>query len=310
MPFIYAPLLTHMLTKMNDFSAHATVSDVPLVAAVAASLACRCQGLSLSIKELRSSVKTQILSTETMLRHHRNVYKDSSHISEILSHMEYVKEWATLCRDAVSFGQMMSWLKVQRVLCIRLFIHDSCILQLFAYICERIRLNGECLPTALEVLLNDQRTSGFLFLDGRPKRLEDCKTGIERWSDPGKMLDNISLTQHIFSKRSKPTVAQQIIDGGGRMTKAMIYQLNSKPLEDYLSWELDPPDPIRLEAILLSAACSIAEKSSIKSKPKFKCDGAVWFFVRTKVLYRPEMEKLLLSRFMDKYVLGDTQVEA
>ena len=151
----YAPLLTQMLTRVKDPSGDKTIFDVPFVAVVAASLVCRVQGLSLSIEDLRSSVKTQILSTEPLLLRHVTIYKDVGTSQEILLHMEYVKEWASLCRDAVSFGQMMSWLKVQHIICIRYFTHDSSILQLFAYMCERIRLNGEPLPTALEVLLND-----------------------------------------------------------------------------------------------------------------------------------------------------------
>jgi hypothetical protein len=290
-----------MLTKVKELSGHTTIFDIPFVAAVAASIACRCRGLSLSIEELRPSVKTQIVSTETILQHHSKIYEDHAMMMELSSDIQNLKEWAILCRDVVSLGQMMSWLKIQRVLCVRLFIHDSSLLQLFAYICERTRLNGEPLHTALEELFNDQRTSGFFFLDGRPKNLGDCEKGVKRWSDPKGMLDNLELTKHIFSKRCKPTVAQQIFEGEGRMKNTMVKQLNGKLLEHYLNWELDPPDPIRLEAILISAASSIIGKDSTKSKS----NGEVWFLLRKKVLFRPEMEKQLLSKFLDEYILSN-----
>ena len=298
-PFNYAPLLTQMLTQVKNFFTSMTVFDVPFVAAVAASLACRCYGVSLSTEQLRSSVQTQILSTEIILQKHAKIYKDHGLIQEILLRIENVKKWATKCQDAISFGQMMSWLKIQYVLCVRLFIHDSSILQLFAYICERIRLNGKPLPAALEVLFDDQRVSGFLFLNERPKSLEECKRGVERWSDPKGMLDNLKLTQHIFSKRCKPTVAQQIFERGGGVTHAMVKQLNNKPLEDYLNWELEPPDPIRFEAILIRAAGNIIGKDLTKSK--FLSE--TWSFLRNKVLYQPEVEEQLLWQFMKEYVM-------
>jgi hypothetical protein len=291
-PFNYAPLLTAMLTKIKDLSGSKTICDIPFVAVVAASLAHRCRGLNISIEKLRSSVQTQILSTETILQHRAKICKDDNTIPEMLSRIKTVKKWATNCHDVVSFGHMMSWLKVQHVLCIRLFIHDSSLLQLFAYMCEGKRLRGEPLPTALEVLFDDQRISGFLFFDGRPKTLEDCNWGVQRWSDPNGMLKNLKLTQHIFSKRCKPTVAQRIFEGH-RMTHKMVKQLNGQSLEDCLNCELNPPDPFRLEAILISAVCSVSKKDLTKEK--------AWFHLRTKVFQRPILETKLLSGFMEKY---------
>lgn len=152
----------------------------------------------------------------------------------------------------------------------------------------------------MEDLFNDQRTSAFFFLNGRPKNLGDCEYGIKRWSDPQGMLDDLKLTQRIFNKRNKPTVAQQIFEGGGRMNKTMVEQLNGKLLEHHLDWELDSPDPLRLEAILISAASSITGNDLTISN-----SSEIWFFVRYKVLFQPKMEKLLLSEFMNEYLLSD-----
>ncbi|KAH3938543.1 hypothetical protein HBH98_246940 [Parastagonospora nodorum] len=93
-------------------------------------------------------------------------------------------------------------------------------------------------------------------------------------------------------------MTQQIIEMEGRMTISMVNQLKGKALEDHLSWELDLPDLIGLEAILIKAARSFKEKDSIESEP----NGEVWVFVGRQVLYRPEMEKQLLSKFIDEYV--------
>ena len=279
-----------MLSRIKEPSGPKTISNVPFVAVVAASLAHRCRELNPSIKELRSSVMTQILSTDTILQHHAQIYEGNKFLHDILSRMETVKERATTCQDAVSFGQMMSWLRVERVLCIRLYIFDSSLLQLFAFICEGMRLKGTTLPPALEDIFSDQRISDFLFLDGRPKTLDDCERGVEMWADPRGMLGRLKVTQHIFSKRCKPTVAQQILEGQGRMTG----HLNGKPLEERLNWELNPPDPVRLEGILISAVCGVANK---------KLDTAgTWSYLRTKVFVQPTLQKKLLSKFLVEYV--------
>jgi hypothetical protein len=314
-PRDYAPLLTQMLAEFKlESSAGAgsrTVFNVPFIAVVAASLARRCAQSSLFIEELRSSVETQIIlteaalrkrismekqiiSTETSWRKHAKKHKDDGKILDLLM---CIKKWATECRDAVSFGQIMSLLKVQYVRCMRLFIHDSSILQLFGYICERIRLNGESLPLTLEALLDDQRVSRFLFLDGRPKTLAECERGIERWSDPAGMLKNIQLTQDIFHSRSEPTLTQRILDEKGRVTHDMVRQLNGKPLEDYLSWEFAFPDPIRLEATVISAVSTVAGKIFTGSRSSEQA----YLYLRNTVLYNRDLEEQLLSNFMKQY---------
>jgi hypothetical protein len=67
-----------MLTEVKTPFDHTQISDVAFVAAVAASIARRCQKLSLPIEELRESVKTQILSTETILQYQFMSYEDEA----------------------------------------------------------------------------------------------------------------------------------------------------------------------------------------------------------------------------------------
>ncbi|KAI1685649.1 hypothetical protein KJE20_03614 [Pyrenophora tritici-repentis] len=264
-PFSNAPLLTQMLVKVKELHHSMIISEVPFIAAVAASLAARCSNLGLSTENLCSPVHMQIISTDVILARHAETYKDTTNtIHDILRDMKSIKTWAATCHDAISFGQIMSWLRIRHVLCVRLFVHDSSLLQLFAYICERTRINGKPLHPVLEGLFNDRRITGFLFLDGRPKNLGDCVRGIERWSDPKGMLDNLELTQDIFGARYKPTVAQQIFEGRGGATHAIIEQLNGRSLEEYLDWELEPPDPMRLEAILISTIRNDMGNDSIK----------------------------------------------
>ena len=110
------------------------------------------------------------------------------------------------------------------------------------------------------------------------------------WADPRGMLGRLKVTQHIFSKRCKPTVAQQILEGQGRMTG----HLNGKPLEERLNWELNPPDPVRLERILISAVRGVAKK---------KLDAAgSWSYLRRTVFVHPTLQKKLLSKFLVEYV--------
>lgn len=253
----------------------------------------RCKEVGLTMDELRIFVKTQILSTEAFLRKHAEIYKTGNNFQPVLSLMESFKKWADMCEDAVSFGQIMSWVKTQHVLCVRLFIHDSSILQLFAYICEHIRIKGKPLPSNLEAMFNDQRVSPFLYLDGRPKTLGDCQRGIERWSDPEGMLSNLKITQHIFEKRNIPTLTSDLIENKGRVTHKMARRLNNRSLSDYLDWELEPPNPTSLETTVFKAVTGIMEKHTKNTKSKSTYD--IWHYLRYHILYKPEREKLLLS---------------
>jgi hypothetical protein len=122
------------------------------------------------------------------------IYPDHEGLKETVSLIEKMEEWATKCKDVVSFSEIMSWLKIRLDVVTRHFIFESAVLQLFAYVCERVRLGGEALPDTLEALLSDERASPLLFLDERPKKLRDCEEGIEKWSNPNTMLKNLSST--------------------------------------------------------------------------------------------------------------------
>ncbi|KAH8695859.1 hypothetical protein GQ44DRAFT_694804 [Phaeosphaeriaceae sp. PMI808] len=303
----YAPLLTQMLLEVKELPQVTTVFNVPFAAIVAASLATRVDRQKLSTQELHKCVMMQIASTETILQKHMNIYKGNAIIQEISSLMKDAQKWATKCHDAISFGQIMTCVKIQHVLSIRLFIYDSSILQLFAYICERVRLSRGPLPKSLEVLFGDRRITGFLFLDNRPEKLEDCRRGVEKWSDPEAMLSNLKLTQHIFSKRCIPTLAQQIFDGKGRVTHNMVEQFKKthEQLEDCLNWELELPDLIRLEAIVASATSIITKKGLTTSQST----PVSWFQLRHEVLYSSKLEEKLLSEVIKEWEISVSKTE-
>jgi hypothetical protein len=285
---------------MKDSTKHprtTTVFNVPFVAAVAATLAHRCCETSPCIEEIRSSVKKQISSSTIILQKHEKTYRDQPLIQEISTRMEIIKDWAPKCNDVVSFGHMMSWIKVQHVLCVRLYIYDSTILQLFAYTCERIRINGNKLPPTLDEPFNDQRVSPFLFINGRPTTLVECKTGVERWSDPAGMLENLKLTQHIFKARYKPTLTQSIIESKGYVTRDMVERLGNRPLEDTLNWELECPDLDHLEGAVISAARIVVEGNSANAGSH----AEVWRHLRFHVLYNLKEEMKFFSRFKKAY---------
>ena len=289
-----APLLTQILTKVKSFPNPATIFDFPFMAIVAASLALRCDRLSSSLEGLRSAVTTQIESTGKILRQHARIYKNHT---EMLTRIESVRTWASNCCDAISFGQMMCWLKVQHVLCMRLHIHDSSVLQLFGYMCERVRLSGEPLPTALDNLFNDRRINRLLFLDKRPCTLDECERGIKRWSDPAGMLENLKLTQHIFRARCKPTLTERIFEGQGRVTHDMTKELKDESLENRLDWELALPDLFRLEGTVITAVGIVNERQTADSVST----AEAWSQLRHKLLYQPEMQRKLIAEVMKQY---------
>ncbi|PVH91147.1 hypothetical protein DM02DRAFT_664303 [Periconia macrospinosa] len=173
-PVTYAPLVSRMLIEGMECALANTLLNTPLVSALAASVATRCLELGFPLDELRASVRKQIASTKTVLRRLPGAYENASIIRNVWLRMETVEVWAAACQDAVSFGQMTSWLQIQHILATRLFVYENSLLQLFAYPCERVRLNGTPLPSVLDELFNDRRLSPFLFLDSRPKTLDDC----------------------------------------------------------------------------------------------------------------------------------------
>lgn len=109
--------------------------------------------------------------------------------------------------------------------------------------------------------------------------------GIQRWSDPAGIWSNLDLTRHIFRSRSKPTIAQQITGKDGGLTCEMTKQLNDKTREEYLRWELDIPDLIRLEAILIGAVSRTTKRHSIEASEQ------AWLYLRRMIVDRPKKGK-------------------
>lgn len=292
-PRSYAPVVTGMLLEgINaDREYGVSLSEVPFITVIAASFLDRSRKVGLNLVDLRTSVRTRIFATETLLQ---KLASFSSGFDESLSLIQDFKAWAELCCDAVSFGHMMSYLEVQLVLGIRLWFHESAALQLFAYMCECVRLRGRSLPAALERLFDDPRVSPFLWLDGRPKTVRECDRGIKCWSDPGVLWKGAgALTpyavSHIYKARNKPTLTQQILESKGRVTHQMVRQLKKRTLEEYLEWELGLPDPLHLEASLASAASSLAKGDLTSSV------GEYWSYLRFTVLSNPKLEEQLLD---------------
>ncbi len=281
-----------------------TVSMVPFNTIIAATFVHRCNKVGLDLKKLRKSVMMRISETEPLLKKWASFDLEAfDSFKDILSLLQIMKAWTKLCCDAVSLGHIMSLVEVQRVLGIRYFINESAALQLFAYICERVRIkSGKTLPTTLEDLFNNPRVTPFLFRGGRPKTLFNCDEGITNWSDPLPSKTNISarftrtdLAEHIYKVRNKDTMAQQIFDGKGRVTSAMVEQLKRVPLERYLERELKLPNPIHLEASVVRAASSLSGEVFTAS------DQRCWVYMRATVAYNPKLEKQFMEAFMNEW---------
>ncbi|KAI4179489.1 MAG: hypothetical protein LQ346_007180 [Caloplaca aetnensis] len=256
-------------------------------AAIAASFLNRCNGLDLDLGQFRTTVETRILETEKMLRKLISRFSSSSgNFDEGLSLTPKFKLWAQSCNDAVSFGQMMCWLDVQLVIATRYLIHESAGFQLFAYICECARIRGRKMTATLEALFNDPRVTPFLFMDGRPRTLDDCYWGIEKWSDPSSVS---SLTPYIYNARNKPILTKEITENKGALTHVMVSQLGTKTLEQYLQWELDIDGSIRLEELATVAVSVMGERSTDHADQ--------WYYLRSRVLKSTKLEEKLINVF-------------
>lgn len=298
----HAPLLIHMLLKANYAlrqyeDLQDTVFNFPFVAVVASSLANRYNKLSPPIEAFRESVKTELDSLGEILRQHTGLF-DTSELNHILSKIECLKNWTGACSDALSFGQLTSWIKVQLVHCNQIFTHESTLLQLFTYICERVRLKGQPLPHVLEQIFDDLRVSPFLFVNGRPKTLKDCAEAVQKWVDPQGISRNPKVTKRIFEHRSKQTLTEMIWNQKGRVTQKVTERLNGKSLENYLDWELKPPDMIGLEITLINAARRVLEISNTT------CTADIFNRLRFKIFEDSELEKKLVEAFVKENSLG------
>jgi hypothetical protein len=248
-------------------------------ASIAASFSQKCDNVTLSVdlEGLRTSVRTRITTTKEMYEEQVKIYPDHEGLREKLSLIEKMEGWATKCEDVVSFGGMMSWVEIHLVVVIRLFIFDSAVLQLFAYVCECVRLGGEALPDTLEALLSDERVSPLLFLYERPKNLRECEEGVEKWSDPDAMLKNLGRTQRRFRARCKPIIAEHIFVKKGRVTQEMVKRLKKQSLEQYLDSELSLFDPVHLQNTVISVAKTLTMEWAISISD-------AWVYLRYIVL--------------------------
>jgi len=93
----------------------------------------------------------------------------------------------------------------------------------------------------------------------------------------------------------------QVSTGGNTEVKvegqALQQYLGGKTLEQYLEWELDFTDSIRLEDSLARAARSIA-KADLIGYVDYR------YYLRKEVLNRPELEEKLLETFMEQWAPG------
>ena len=294
------PLMTEMLLDGLQADQADRISSV-LKAAIAAFFFDQYKKAELNLEKLQISVDTRISETKDLVRNLLGRFTSSAgNFKEYLSIIPKFEIWVNRCHDAVSLGEIISLFEVQLVLSRRYFIHENAAIQLFAYICERVRISGrnlpgKALPAKLEALFNDSRVAPFLFMDGRPQTSKNCHDGIERWCDPGSVRP---VTSHIYDSRNKPTLTEQILKHKGAVTRDMIQQLGGKTLEQQLDEELDFPDPIRIEDSLISAVRSILKRESIDYTN-------LWHYLKLKVLNEPELEKRLLNAFIKQWAPED-----
>lgn len=292
----YMPYVTNMLSQGVDAIQKNKVC-VTFSAAIAVSFVRRCNELQLDLEKLRISAIKRIFDTNNLIQELiRRFGTSSGNFMEALTLIPMFENWASRCDDVVSFGEMTSWLEVQLVLGMRYYIHESAGFQLFAYICERVRIagreiGGRELPATLEVLFNDPRVHPFLFMDGRPKTLPDCDKGTKGWCDPKSVRP---VTPKLYRARNRPLLTQQIILNEGAVPNAMVSQLGKATLEQYLERELAFTDMnvVRLDEI------AIAATSDIVGAPVNGINH--WYYLHRKVLDRPEEEEDLLKAFEKK----------
>jgi hypothetical protein len=294
-PLANAPLLVKILITTRNVRSF-ELFTVPFVAIVAASLYKRCADMNLPITAFRTSVQTQLISVQNTMQKYSNMFAEEP-LNEFLVLLTRLQAWASECSDAVGLGHILSLVQVQIVLCNQIFIHESSLLQCFAYICERLRFNHTVLPDVLETLFEDKRICPFLFLHGRPQALDDCRKGTERWCDPEGMLGNLKVTTRIFFGRGTPLLTEKIIANDGRVTRAMEKRLDNKTLDEYLTWELHQHNPFDWEVIVIAAVRKMIDTDSDKDIPISK----IWLYLRYKVFEVPALETQVLSNFIEAY---------
>lgn len=188
----------------------------------------------------------------------------------------------------------MSFSDVQLVLAGRHFIHEHATIQVFAYICERVRLRGGLLAPAFNALLDNPVIGPFLWLKGRPRTLNACDEGIERWCDPIPGRAD-KVIKRIYEARSTPLVTQELWENRDCVTNDMIQRLKGATLEEHLERELDLPNLVHLEISLISAIRFFAGKHTTASIAKS------WHYLRSRVYGKPMLEEELLKEFMARW---------
>jgi len=246
----------------------------------------KCNTINFDVDKLRTSVETRVSTIETLAQ------KIESHSPiNIPKMLQVYKAWVQTQCDPVSFGHIMSWLDVQLVLAGRHFIHENATIQVFAYICEHVRL---ILAPAFNALLDNTVIGPFLWLNGQPRTLDACDEGIEQWCDPlPNRVDRV--TKHIYEARSTPLFTQKIWQDRDCVTNDMIQRLKGATLEEHLERELDLPNLVHLEISLTSAISFLAGKHTTASIAKS------WHYLRFKVYGKPMLEEKLLKEFMARW---------
>ncbi len=266
-------------------------SPIVLKAAIAAFFVFKCDELNLDLDKLRTFVKTRISEAAKLFRkcksHYSNAAAMGGGFDEGLSITSKFQIWAKQCGDITSFGEMMSWLEPQIIHGKRCFIFENAALQHFAYIYGRRNL-----PPELEALFNDSRVAPFLFMNGRPKTLNDCLKGIKNWSDPRSVRP---VTTHVFKVRDTRTLTENIGELKGAVTQEMVKLLGDKTLEQYLDWELDFPDPVHFEDSLIKAVGFVTKNGSINYI-------TLWNYLENNVSNNLNLQKKLLDTFMKQWV--------
>ena len=262
----------------------------------------RCDDLHLDLNDFRKSVEARIADCEALAQYVQShpTERAFANLSDLLSMIPALRQWAEACQIALGFGVMMNWLEIDIVKLRRIFTYENSGLQCFAYICEIDRIKekptskDEDLRIELDKLFDDPRVTPFLFLSGRPKTITDCSRGVENWADPSSVRET---TAHSLQVRDKPTVSQQISWGNGFVERNTSGQYNGRTLEQHLEWELGFTDPVHFERCLIEAASSVV---LIKNRLSLNTT-TLYYYLKSQVLWNPKKQKQLLAAFIDRW---------
>ena len=261
-------------------------------------------GATESIKSLRELVRDNLCNMLDLLKRWGEIGMDVQ--APRMLTRKY-QTWLESVRDPLSLGAIACHSDGQRIEIVRHLVYEDTLLQVFAYSCEMLRLDGQTLPSEVDSLFESDNVADFLWRDGRPKTIDACSQAIFACCLPlstqtSSIRKALGLEVSHSIKRSHSAVTRVWKVRNQRAPNLRFQILQDKyhkacALKD-LRASLD--NEIRLPDILRTTECLVAASSWMNSHKGLKpsTDHCELSISMLSMEWTPDLRKLWLERYI------------